>query len=87
VLAIVLVVVTFPTLAATVRGDAAVPHFVEEAAAAGIDHVYDGDFDFFVGGGVAVFDCNEDGRPDLYFAAARTRQPRDEAAGRAEPAD
>ncbi len=36
--------------------------------AAGIDHIYDGDFTYFVGGGVAVFDCNDDGRPDLYFA-------------------
>ncbi len=44
------------------------PHFVEETVNAGVDHVYDGEFTFFVGGGVAVFDCNEDGRPDLYFA-------------------
>jgi hypothetical protein len=44
------------------------PHFVEEAAAAGLDHVYDGDFKFSVGGGVAVFDCNGDGMPDLYAA-------------------
>ena len=44
------------------------PRFVEQAAAAGVDHVYDGEFEFYVGGGVAVFDCNEDGRPDLYFA-------------------
>ncbi len=44
------------------------PRFVEEAAAAGITHRYDGDADFFVGGGVAVFDCNADGRPELYFA-------------------
>lgn len=46
----------------------AVPHFVEEASAAGIQHSYDGGFDYFVGGGVAVFDCNADGRPDLYLA-------------------
>lgn len=44
------------------------PRFVEEGAAAGLSHVYDGDWEFFVGGGVAVFDCNADGRPDLFFA-------------------
>jgi hypothetical protein len=44
------------------------PRFVEEAEAAGIDHAYDGDWMFFVGGGVAVFDCNDDRRPDIYFA-------------------
>jgi len=46
----------------------AAPHFVEEAAAAGLDHAYDGDFYYFVGGGVAVFDCDGDGREDLYIA-------------------
>ena len=43
------------------------PRFVEESAAAGV-RVYDGDFTFFVGGGVAVVDCSDDGLPDLYFA-------------------
>ncbi|HJT63200.1 MAG TPA: CRTAC1 family protein, partial [Candidatus Limnocylindria bacterium] len=44
------------------------PRFVEEAEVAGIDHRYDGEFDFFVGGGVAAFDCNDDARVDLYLA-------------------
>ena len=42
------------------------PHFVEEPGA--IDHRYDGDFQYFVGGGVAAFDCDDDGRSDLFFA-------------------
>jgi hypothetical protein len=44
------------------------PHFVEVAAEAGIDHTYDGDFDFFVGGGVAAFDCDDDGLQDVFLA-------------------
>jgi hypothetical protein len=42
--------------------------FVDETAASGVTHAYEGDFDFFVGGGVAVFDCDADGRDDLYIA-------------------
>ncbi|MGH8912124.1 MAG: CRTAC1 family protein [Acidimicrobiia bacterium] len=44
------------------------PRFVEETTAAGVDHTYDGEFGFFVGGGLAVFDCDGDGRQDLYLA-------------------
>ncbi len=47
------------------------PRFVEEAEAAGIHHAYDGGFTFFVGGGVAAFDCSDDGRPDLYLAGGK----------------
>jgi len=44
------------------------PRFVEESAAAGLRHAYDGEFTFFVGGGVATLDCDENGFPDLYLA-------------------
>ena len=43
----------------------AVPIYVPES---GIDHVYAGDWEFIVGGGVAVFDCDSDGRQDMVMA-------------------
>jgi hypothetical protein len=42
--------------------------FVDETASAGVEQTYDGGATAFVGGGVAVLDCNDDGRPDLYLA-------------------
>ena len=48
------------------RPPSVLPHFVEETGA--IDHRYAGDFQYFVGGGVAAFDCDDDGRSDLFFA-------------------
>jgi hypothetical protein len=47
------------------------PTFVDDTAGSGVEHSYVGDFDFFVGGGVAVFDCDDDGRQDLYLAGGR----------------
>lgn len=43
------------------------PHFVDETVTAGIDQVYAGaGTTYAVGGGVAVFDCSGDGKPDIY---------------------
>ena len=42
------------------------PHFVDETGA--IDHQYAGDFQYFVGGGVAAFDCDDDGLAELFLA-------------------
>jgi hypothetical protein len=42
------------------------PHFVAESA--GVDQTYDGPFTFATGGGVAAFDCDDDGRAELYVA-------------------
>ncbi|WP_428643065.1 CRTAC1 family protein [Roseibium sp.] len=50
---------------------APVPSYVEEASAAGIDHTYDGAWEYFVGGGAAIFDCDGDRRPDLFLAGGK----------------
>ncbi len=44
------------------------PRYIDEAQSAGVTHAYTGDFEYFVGGGVAAFDCSADVLPDLYFA-------------------
>jgi len=44
------------------------PRLVEESASSGVRQVYDGGFEFYVGGGVAAFDCDDDGKSELYLA-------------------
>ena len=48
------------------------PFFVDVAAAAGVEHAYTGDWEHYVGGGVAAFDCDLDDDPDLFFAGGAT---------------
>ncbi len=44
------------------------PAFVDRSDALGAPHVYDGGWAHFVGGGVAILDCNDDALPDLVAA-------------------
>ncbi|CAN5730781.1 CRTAC1 family protein [soil metagenome] len=74
VASLLVTIVPWPGVAAAAEAGAgrlapvAVPLFVDETASAGVEQIYDGEWEFFVGGGVAVFDCDADGRPDLYIA-------------------
>lgn len=44
------------------------PAFVNRAGALPAAQVYDGEWEHYVGGGVAIFDCDNDARPDLFAA-------------------
>jgi len=48
-----------------------VPLMQEEHVSAGVEHVYDGPWEFFVGGGGAAFDCNGDRKPDMLLAGGK----------------
>lgn len=49
----------------------AAPVFEDHSAALG-SHSYTGGWEHFVGGGVAVFDCNDDQRPDIFAAGGES---------------
>jgi hypothetical protein len=49
------------------------PKFVTETATAGIDHAFTGEWEYMVGGGAAIFDCNADSLPDVYIAGGQGR--------------
>lgn len=44
------------------------PHFMDRAADLPVRQVYAGGWEHFVGGGVAIMDCNHDGRADMFTA-------------------
>lgn len=50
-----------------------VPLYREQALAAGIKHRYEGPWEYFVGGGVSSFDCNQDRQPELYIAGGKNK--------------
>ncbi len=51
---------------ATSTSAPATPHFIEETDTAGLQSRFEGQDEFMVGGGVAVFDCDGDGLPEVY---------------------
>ena len=58
--ALVFVLAAFPACAE--------PHFIDRAADLPVAHLYAGGWEHFVGGGVAVFDCNGDNMPEIVAA-------------------
>ena len=56
-----------PTVSATPVP--AIPKFVEETDSAGLQSRFEGEDEFMVGGGVATFDCDGDGLPEIYVTA------------------
>jgi enediyne biosynthesis protein E4 len=47
----------------------ATPRFVEETEMAGLHSRFEGQGEYMVGGGVATFDCDDDGLPEVYVTA------------------
>ena len=50
-----------------------VPRFIEETDASGFQSRFEGEGEFLVGGGVATFDCDGDGLPEVYVTAGVNR--------------
>ncbi len=68
-------VVVLVSVSAVARADETLdlPHFVDETNRSGLRSIYQGEWQYMVGGGAAVFDCNDDGFPDVYLAGGEGR--------------
>ena len=64
--------VTVPTTATT-PAPPPIPRFIEETDTAGLQSRFEGEGEFMVGGGVATFDCDGDGLPEVYVTAGVNR--------------
>lgn len=51
----------------------AIPSLLTDDYISTIDTRYEGGWEYFVGGGVAAFDCNDDGYPELYLAGGANK--------------
>ncbi len=51
----------------------AIPNFIEETATSGVTSIYSGEWQYMVGGGAAVLDCNSDGFPDMLLAGGESK--------------
>jgi enediyne biosynthesis protein E4 len=58
----------FLAAATPALADPVIPTFTDETATSGIDTVFEGDWEYMVGGGTATFDCSGDGFPDLFLS-------------------
>ena len=63
---VLLMAMAGPALAAS--PEPLVPRFVEETAQSGIETAYAGEWQYMVGGGLASFDCDANGFPDVLVA-------------------
>jgi hypothetical protein len=61
--------VLFAALVATpAAAEPVVPTFTDETATAGLSTVFEGEWEYMVGGGVATFDCSGDGKPEVFLS-------------------